>query len=140
MGKIGRIIKAAAVAGASSLLIVGGTAAAQAAPGAAPARTASATLPVSASTSPQDVQAAYTVTAWARANVRSCPYTSCSIVSHVVAGGSYSANCWVWGQTITAEGYTNGRWARLNLRAGGYGYVSNIYLNGDEYAGLPGPC
>ncbi|MGW4048506.1 hypothetical protein [Streptomyces sp. NPDC004721] len=36
------------------------------------------------------------------------------------------------GQTVTAEGITNNKWVRLPLNAVGVGYVSGIYLRGDE--------
>ncbi|MFE0349491.1 SH3 domain-containing protein [Streptomyces griseoluteus] len=81
-----------------------------------------------------------TVTAWADANVRSCASTSCAIVSKVYAGESYPAQCWVAGQTVTAEGITNNRWVRLPLNAGGVGYVSAIYLKGDETGGVSKQC
>ncbi|MGV9251210.1 peptidoglycan DD-metalloendopeptidase family protein [Streptomyces sp. NPDC003697] len=81
-----------------------------------------------------------TVTAWADANVRSCASTSCAVVSTVYAGQSYPAQCWVTGQTVTAEGITNNKWVRLPLNAGGAGYVSGIYLKGDETGGVSKQC
>ncbi|MFF2993439.1 SH3 domain-containing protein [Streptomyces sp. NPDC057950] len=81
-----------------------------------------------------------TVTAWADANVRSCASTSCAIVSRVYAGQSYPAQCWVAGQTVTAEGITSDKWVLLPLNAGGNGYVSGIYLKGDETGGVTNPC
>ncbi|WP_258382729.1 M23 family metallopeptidase [Streptomyces sp. NTH33] len=81
-----------------------------------------------------------TVTAWAEANVRSCASTTCAVVSKVYAGQSYPAQCWVTGQTVTAEGITNNKWVRLSLKAGGVGYVSAIYLKGDETGGVTTQC
>ncbi|MGI5376914.1 peptidoglycan DD-metalloendopeptidase family protein [Streptomyces sp. CA-251387] len=81
-----------------------------------------------------------TVTAWAEANVRSCASTSCGVVSKVYAGESYPAQCWVVGQSVTAEGITNDKWVRLPLNAGGVGYVSGIYLKGDETGGVSTQC
>jgi alkylated DNA nucleotide flippase Atl1 len=81
-----------------------------------------------------------TVTAWAEANVRSCASTSCNVVSKVYPNQSYPAHCWVVGQSVTAEGITNDKWIRLPLNAGGVGYVSGIYLKGDETGGVPNQC
>ncbi|WP_282701345.1 SH3 domain-containing protein [Streptomyces sp. CC219B] len=82
-----------------------------------------------------------TVTAWAEANVRSCAaVTNCDIVSKVYPNESYPANCWKTGQSITAEGYTSDKWIELPLRAGGVGYVSGIYLKGDETGGVTRRC
>ncbi|MFV0131981.1 SH3 domain-containing protein [Streptomyces sp. HMX87] len=81
-----------------------------------------------------------TVTAWADANVRSCASTTCSDLSDVHAGQSYPANCWVMGQLVQAEGYTNDKWVQLPLRSGGVGYVSAIYLKGDATGGVTRQC
>ncbi|WP_406353895.1 SH3 domain-containing protein [Streptomyces sp. NBC_00658] len=81
-----------------------------------------------------------TVTAWAEANVRSCASTSCEAKSKVYPGESYPAECWVVGQSVTAEGVTNDKWVRLPLNAGGVGYVSGIYLKGDETGGVTTRC
>ncbi|WP_208106900.1 SH3 domain-containing protein, partial [Streptomyces sp. GC420] len=81
-----------------------------------------------------------TVTAWTSANVRSCASTNCGVVSSVAAGESYPANCWVTGQLVTAEGYTNDKWVQLPLRAGGVGYVSAIFLRGNETGNVSRQC
>jgi hypothetical protein len=81
-----------------------------------------------------------TVTAWAEANVRSCARTSCGVVSKVYANESYPANCWTPGETITDVGYTNDKWVELPLRAGGVGYVSAVYLKGDETGNVSRRC
>ena len=79
----------------------------------------------------------HTVVAWQRANVRQTPRLSGKIVSYVAAGNSYPASCWTKGDTVTAEGYANDIWIKLPLKAGGFGYVTAIYLKGDKYANLP---
>ena len=78
-----------------------------------------------------------TVVAYQRANVREQPNTQARIVSYVVAGGSYPATGWVRGETVRDNGIINDIWIRLSLHQGGQGYVSAVYLKGDEYAGLP---
>lgn len=82
----------------------------------------------------------YTVTAYQHANVRDIPYRSGNIVSFVAAGESYGANCWTIGETITDNGITNDVWIQLPLNAGGVGYVSAVYLEGDETAGVGTEC
>ncbi|NBM20904.1 hypothetical protein GUY61_36425 [Streptomyces sp. GC420] len=62
------------------------------------------------------------------------------MVSSVAAGESYPANCWVTGQLVTAEGYTNDKWVQLPLRAGGVGYVSAIFLRGNETGNVSRQC
>jgi hypothetical protein len=81
----------------------------------------------------------YTVTAYQRANVRRGPRLSEPIVSFVVANESYGANCWTNRDTTTIHdnGVTNDIWIQLPLNAGGVGYVSAVYLRGDERANLP---
>ncbi|WP_413758533.1 peptidoglycan DD-metalloendopeptidase family protein [Streptomyces sp. MMBL 11-3] len=81
-----------------------------------------------------------TVTAWTQANVRSCAARSCDIVSTVYPNESYPAHCWVVGESVTDEGITNDKWVRLPLNAGGIGYVSAIYLKGDETGGVTTRC
>ena len=81
-----------------------------------------------------------TVTAWAEANVRSCAQTTCDAVSKVYPNESYPANCWTTGQLVSDEGYTNDKWIQLPLRAGGVGYVSAIYLKGDEKGNVSREC
>lgn len=79
----------------------------------------------------------YQVVAYQHANVRETPHRSGKIVSYVMANGSYPATCWTAGDQITDNGITNDVWIRLPLHAGGFGYVSAIYLRGDKYANLP---
>ncbi len=88
-------------------------------------------------TAEEDDLGAYTVCAHQRANVRRTPRTTGRILSYVAAGECYPAFGWTHGQTITDNGVTNDVWVKLPLRAGGFGYVSAIYLKGDEYANLP---
>lgn len=87
--------------------------------GAADAQAAAAGLP-------------YGVTAYENVNVRSGPSTDYGITGHVAAGQSRGASCWKHGQSITDNGYTNDVWVRL-----AEGYVSAVYLKGNQYGGLP---
>lgn len=73
----------------------------------------------------------YAVTPYANVNVRSGPSTTTDITGHV-AGQPRGASCWTHGETIRDNGYVNDVWVRL-----AEGYVSAVYLKGDQYGGLP---
>ncbi|MGW2559494.1 SH3 domain-containing protein [Streptomyces sp. NPDC001514] len=74
----------------------------------------------------------YGVTPYENVNVRSGPAKTYAITGHVAAGQPRGASCWTRGQTITDNGYSNNIWVRL-----AEGYVSAVYLKGDERGGLP---
>ncbi len=80
------------------------------------------------------------VTAWTEANVRSCASTDCDPVSKVYPNQTYPANCWKRGQLVSSDGYTSDKWVELRLNAGGVGYVSGIFLKGDETGGVTTEC
>jgi hypothetical protein len=82
-------------------------------------------------------QSPYTVVAYQHANVRDTPHVSGNVLSHIEAGESYPAVCWTAGESITENDVTNDVWIKLPLNAGGFGYVSAVYLKGNEHAGLP---
>jgi hypothetical protein len=82
-------------------------------------------------------QTPYRVIAYQHANVRNTPHLSGQVVSYVEDGESYRATCWTTGDQVTDNGITNDVWIRLLLNAGGFGYVSAVYLKGDKYANLP---
>jgi uncharacterized protein YraI len=74
----------------------------------------------------------YAVTAYENVNVRSGPTTGYGITGHVAAGEVRGASCWTRGETIKDNGYSNDVWVRL-----AEGYVSAVYLKGDQYGDLP---
>jgi uncharacterized protein YraI len=76
--------------------------------------------------------APYAVVPYETVNVRSGPWRSEAIVGTAAANQPRGAYCWTSGETITDNGYTNDVWVQLVE-----GYVSAVYLNGDEYGGLP---
>ncbi|MGA9309304.1 MAG: hypothetical protein WBV74_02910 [Pseudonocardiaceae bacterium] len=65
------------------------------------------------------------------------PVIDGNVLSHVEAGESYPTVCWTAGDSISENGATNDVWIKLPLNAGGFGYVSAVYLKGNEHAGLP---
>ncbi|MBD0418501.1 SH3 domain-containing protein [Streptomyces sp. TRM S81-3] len=76
--------------------------------------------------------APYAVEPYETVNVRSGPARSYAKVGSVAAGQPRGAYCWIRGETVSDNGYTNNVWVKLVE-----GYVSAVYLKGDEYGGLP---
>jgi uncharacterized protein YraI len=76
--------------------------------------------------------APYAVVPYENVNVRYGPGTSYGIYATVPAGQPLGAYCWTRGERITDNGYSNDVWVKLLQ-----GYVSAVYLKGDEYGGLP---
>jgi uncharacterized protein YraI len=74
----------------------------------------------------------YAVTPYENVNVRSGPSTTTGITGHVTAGQPRGASCYTHGETIRDNGYVNDVWVRL-----AEGYVSAVYLKGNQYGDLP---
>ncbi|MEV0040306.1 hypothetical protein [Streptomyces sp. NPDC050804] len=55
----------------------------------------------------------------------------------LAANTTYVVNCWTYGQTITAEGYTNNIWIQVRYTDNSVGYSSAIYFQGDNRGNLP---
>ncbi len=66
-------------------------------------------------------------------NVRPTPATTGAPVGNLGAPGTVYVVCEAVGQTVTANGYTNNRWAKLSSPVAGY--ISNIFIEGP--ASLP---
>ncbi|MEV0844313.1 SH3 domain-containing protein [Streptomyces sp. NPDC049954] len=84
--------------------------------------------------------AATSVTAWTYGNVHAGPAKGERVVSHVNANYSYDALCWLEGDLVTDKGISNRNWVRLQLNSGGIGYVSAIYLKGNDKGNVPNHC
>ncbi|WP_212721371.1 peptidoglycan recognition protein family protein [Nocardioides dongxiaopingii] len=61
-------------------------------------------------------------------NVRPTPDTSGAPVGQLAAPTTVHVVCEAVGETVTAEGYTNDRWARISSPVAGY--ISNIFIQG----------
>lgn len=66
-------------------------------------------------------------------NVRPTPGTSRAPVGNLGAPGTVYVVCEAVGETVTANGYTNNRWAKISSPIAGY--VSNVFIQGP--ASLP---
>lgn len=79
----------------------------------------------------------YYATTWASVANRTCASTNCASRGTLAANTTYVINCWVYGQTVTAEGYTNNVWLQVRWTDWSVGYSSAIYFKGDKYGNLP---
>jgi hypothetical protein len=68
-------------------------------------------------------------------NVRPAPNTHQAPVGNLGAPGTVYVECETVGETVTANGYTNNRWARISSPVAGY--ISNVFIEGP--ASLPVP-
>ncbi len=116
-----RIFARAALVGAGALALLGPLAAGTAAASAA-VETGGARV----------MAAPYAVVPYENINVRYGPGTSYGKITTSPAGQPLGAYCWTRGERITDNGYTNDVWVKLLE-----GYVSAVYLKGNEYGGLP---
>ncbi len=65
------------------------------------------------------------------------PYESCTVIDFVDAGW-HTAFCQAQGESISDLGYTNNWWTSVQTPSGTVGWVSNLYIRGDEkIAGIP---
>ncbi|MCT9075682.1 SH3 domain-containing protein [Streptomyces fulvoviolaceus] len=76
--------------------------------------------------------APYAVVPYENVNVRQGPSSQTARVGGVAANQPRGAYCWTRGETITDNGHTNNVWVKLVE-----GYVSAVYLKGNEYGDLP---
>lgn len=80
------------------------------------------------------------VTAWAHGEVHAGPAMGERVVSVVNANYSYNAECWVEGDLVNAQGISNRNWVKLRLNSGGEGFVSAIFLKGNDKGNVPNHC
>jgi uncharacterized protein YraI len=76
--------------------------------------------------------APYVVVPYETVNIRSGPARPFPTVGSVPAGQARGAYCWEYGETVSDYGFTNNVWVKL-----AEGYVSAVYLKGNEYGDLP---
>ncbi|MGW0763768.1 SH3 domain-containing protein [Streptomyces sp. NPDC002814] len=76
--------------------------------------------------------APYAVVPYENVNVRQGPASSTATAGSVAADQPRGAYCWTRGETVSDHGVTNDVWVQLVE-----GYVSAVYLKGNEYGDLP---
>ncbi|MFJ7239521.1 SH3 domain-containing protein [Streptomyces olivaceus] len=116
-----RLITRVALVGAGALALLGPLAA-----------TSASAVSEDARGGDRVLAAPYAVEPYETVNVRSGPARSYDKVGSVTAGQPRGAYCWTRGETISDHGYTNDVWVQLVE-----GYVSAVYLKGNEYGDLP---
>lgn len=121
----------------ASAAAVGVLAAAGAVATAAPASAASAPAPVRAGDLSVKAPGTYSATTWKAVKNRTCAYTTCGVRTTLAAETTYVVNCWVYGETVRAEGYVNNIWLQVRWTDGSVGYSSAIYFKGDARGNLP---
>lgn len=84
--------------------------------------------------------ASTTVVAWTHGNVHAGPAKGERVVSYVNAGHSYTAQCWQKGDLVNDHGISNRNWVKLKLNSGGTGWVSAVYLKGNDKGNVSKHC
>ncbi|MFF5494457.1 hypothetical protein [Streptomyces aquilus] len=116
-----------ATATAAALVVAGGAAAPSAA-----ASAQSAAQPAAQAVSVQ----AQTVTTWINGNVRIGPSTGYSIAYTVAANQNLSAECWLVGGYVNANGIYHDKWVLLSDG----NYIWGGLLKGNEVGNVSTPC
>lgn len=80
-----------------------------------------------------------TVTFWKATEVRATPAESAAIVARVSAKATADAACWTEGDTVTDGQYSHDKWVKVEVN-GKAGYVSGVFLKGDETGGITKQC
>jgi hypothetical protein len=91
-------------------------------------------------TTPPPPAGSFTVSAWKGAQVRDSGSLTADAISSVTANTTYVATCWKTGDEVQSDGYTNDRWVKLTADNDVEGFVSGIFLRGDETGGVTTEC
>ncbi|MFD3842645.1 hypothetical protein ACFWWC_41390 [Streptomyces sp. NPDC058642] len=122
-----RMMTRLTTAAAAAIVVAGGAAAPSAA-----ASAQSAQQPAAQAVSLQ----AQTVTTWINGNVRIGPSTNYSIAYTVAANQSLSADCWLVGAYVNANGVYHDKWVLLSDG----NYIWGGLLKGNEVGNVSTPC
>ncbi|MFI9771205.1 hypothetical protein ACIHJG_30650 [Streptomyces sp. NPDC052415] len=77
-----------------------------------------------------------TVTTWVQGNVRTGPSTDHSIAYTVAANQNLTGVCWLYGGTVSANGYTHNKWVYLSDNK----YIWGGLLKGNEVGNVSSLC
>ena len=79
------------------------------------------------------------VTTWTSANIREEPSLSAAIITTAADGATLRGICWTKGDLVTSSGFSHDSWVKVETN-GKEGYISGIFLNGDQTGGITTPC
>lgn len=79
------------------------------------------------------------VTFWAATEVHTTPSEGAAVVTTVQAKATAEADCWTEGDTVTEGKYSHDKWVKVEVN-GKEGFVSGVYLKGDETGGITKQC
>jgi len=79
-----------------------------------------------------------TITVWKATKVYASPELGAAVVASAPPD-TYDAECWTEGDTVTSSGYSHDKWVKVDVN-GKTGYVSGIFLKGDETGGITEQC
>lgn len=80
-----------------------------------------------------------TVEPWTTANVREAPSLDAEVIGSAIEDRTYEASCWTRGDVVTSNGYSHDKWVKIAV-GGTSGYVSGIFLRGDETGDVTVQC
>jgi biotin carboxyl carrier protein len=80
-----------------------------------------------------------TVTFWKAAEVFATPSEDATVIANVKAKATADADCWTEGDTVTEGQYSHDKWVKVTVN-GQEGYVSGVFLKGDETGGITKQC
>ena len=95
--------------------------------------------PVVDTTAGNDGESDGTVTFWKATELFATPSEDATVVASVKANASADAECWTEGDTVTEGQYSHDKWVKVEVN-GQAGYVSGVYLKGDETGGITKQC
>ncbi|WP_189135905.1 SH3 domain-containing protein [Wenjunlia tyrosinilytica] len=80
------------------------------------------------------------VLVWAQGKVKEGPIAKSKNVTTAKPGNYYTGMCWTAGDKVTYREYSNDKWVRLQLPDSRTGYISAIFLKGNDQGGVPNEC
>jgi hypothetical protein len=80
------------------------------------------------------------VTVWTDVDVRSQPRSAAAIVAKVEEDATVAGICWTQGDTVTSFNYSHNKWVKVQASNGKTGFVSGVFLTGDQTGGVDDEC
>lgn len=80
------------------------------------------------------------VTVWTDVELRAQPSKSAALVAKVEEDSTLPGICWTEGDTVTSFNYSHNKWVKVQASNGKTGYVSGVFLTGDQTGGVSTEC